>query len=345
VSPKTASHPKPVCLVADTPPPHALLAEALQESLEQPLEEASRWIPARWPPVRRQLGYLERALFCLRNRRRVSMFFCIQQFIALYACVLASLFRLSLPPVFLQPLIYVPRDGIFGRFWRFVFSRALGHPALRIAFCHSQSEIEHYRREFPAAADKFRHLRLTIEPLPVPDAPADPPYLFSAGTSCRDYATLFRAAALLPPGLPPLRVACKAADIQGLAVPRHVRPEHDLWQQPYREVLARSALVIVPLRPLPVSAGQLVFLQAMSSGRPIVATRTPTAVEFLDDDCAWLVPPEDPQALAAAIQDALEHPDRARRKAETARKRFRTRYAREAVARECAEAVARALAS
>jgi glycosyltransferase involved in cell wall biosynthesis len=333
---------RPFGWTGDFPAPSRILQDRLEQALSCPVAAHGRHIPARWGPVHRQLAYLERALSLLRHRRAYRGFFCVQQFIGLYACWLAEALRISLPPGFLQPLIYVPRRGIFGWFWRRFFTRALSHPALRLAFCHSRGELDVYRREFPAAAAKFRHLQFTIEPLAPPKEPADPPYLFSAGTSCRDYATLFRAAALLPPQAPPLRVACKAADIRGLAVPSNVHPEHGLWQQAYRNVLAQSSLVIVPLQPLPVSAGQLVFLQAMSAGRPIVATRTPTSCEFLDDTCAWLVPPEDPQALATAIEEAMAHPEIARQKAAAARARFQTLHSPEAIARECADAIAAA---
>lgn len=331
---------KPFYLVTDMPPPHALLDAALRARLGGAVDDHSRYIPVRWHPVRRQLAYLERAVFCLRHRKQARAFLCIQQFIALYATYLARLFHLTLPPFFLQPIIYVPRRGIFGWLWRHLFTVALSHPALRIAFCHSQSEIEFYRRQFPAAAAKFRPLRFTIEPLVPPEAPSHPPYLFSAGTSCRDYATLFAAARRLPPETPPLHVACKTADVQGLAAPPNVQLFHDLWGPPYRQYLAGAASVIVPLLPLPVSAGQLVFLQAMSAGRPIVATRTPTSAEFLDDTCAWLVPPENPQALAEAIAEALARPELARQKAEVARARFLARHSPDAIAQECAEALA-----
>ncbi|HAL91475.1 MAG TPA: hypothetical protein DCM68_00395, partial [Verrucomicrobia bacterium] len=170
---------KPIGLVADTPPPHTPLKNFLEERLRRTVDDQSCWIPARWHPIRRQLAYLERALFCLRRRKRYGAFVCIQQFIALYACYLARLMRLSIPPLFLQPLIYVPRPGFFGRAWRHFFARALAHPSLRIAFCHSQTEVESYQQLFPAAAGKFRHLPFTIDPLDPPSSPADPPYLFS----------------------------------------------------------------------------------------------------------------------------------------------------------------------
>lgn len=319
------------------------MQKLLEQSLACGVVSHGRRIPARWHPLRRHLAYLGRALDLLRQRRNFRAFFCVQQFIALYACPIAALLRLSLPPLFLQPLIYVPRPGLFGRLWRQLFATALEHPALRIAFCHSQSEIDAYRREFPSAAAKFQFLRFAIDPVPPPAAPSVPPYLFSAGTSCRDYATLFEAARRLPPGCPPIRIACKPANVQHLVPPPNVAVHHDLWGPSFRATLAEASLVVVPLQPLPVSAGQLVFLQAMSAARPIIATRTPTSAEFLDDECAWLVPPEDPDALAAAIQDAVSHPEKARAKAAGARARFETEHSPKAIFQQCAAAIAAAM--
>lgn len=334
---------KPFCWIADFPAPSPHLKALLEQKLTCTVVSHGRRIPPRWRPWRRQLAYLGLAVFLLLTRNQYKGVFCIQQFIALYACYFASRLRLALPPMFLQPLIYVPRPGLFGQLWRHLFSTALGHPALQIAFCHSQSEIETYRNLFPAAAAKFRPLRFVIDPLPPSGEPAAPPYLFSAGTSCRDYATLFEAARRLPPGFPPIRIACKPADVQNLVPPPTVVLHHDLWAQPFRAALAGASLVIIPLQPIPVSAGQLVFLQAMSAGRPIIATRTPTSSEFLDDACAWLVPPRDPDALAAAIQEALEHPEMARQKAAAAQARFAAGHTSEALSRQCVSDIAAAM--
>lgn len=338
------SGPRPLCWTGDHPAPNPLLAERLEQACGRPLVSRGAWIPARWHPVRRQLAYLRLAAALLAHRREYSAIHCVQQFIGLYACALAGWLRLRLPPLFLQPFIYVPRPGLFGRLWQALFSRALANPALKIAFCHSPAEIEACRRLFPGAAAKFRPLHFAIEPIPG-RPPAAPPYLFSSGTSCRDYATLFAAARLLPPDCPPVRVACKPADVAGLNVPANVSLHHDLWAQPYRDVLAAATLVIVPLQPLPVSAGQIVFAQAMSAERPVVATCTPAAVEFLGDACAWLVPPQDAPALAQAIQAALASPAAARAKAAAARALFEERHSPAAVFAQCAAAIAAELAA
>jgi glycosyltransferase involved in cell wall biosynthesis len=62
------------------------------------------------------------------------------------------------------------------------------------------------------------------------------------------------------------------------------------------------------------------LLEAMASARPSVATAVGGTPEVLDHGrTGWIVPPRQPAALAAALEDALTRPDEARRRGEAAR--------------------------
>lgn len=74
----------------------------------------------------------------------------------------------------------------------------------------------------------------------------------------------------------------------------------------------------------------LVVLEAMAAETPIVATRVGGIPEALDDDSAFLVPSEDPEALSQAIDDVLADPGAARSRAGAARARLEERYGLEA---------------
>ena len=66
----------------------------------------------------------------------------------------------------------------------------------------------------------------------------------------------------------------------------------------------------------------LVVLDAMAARAPIVATRVSGVPDcVLDGETGRLVPPGDPAALAAAVAEALDHPERARAWGEAARDR------------------------
>jgi glycosyltransferase involved in cell wall biosynthesis len=80
-------------------------------------------------------------------------------------------------------------------------------------------------------------------------------------------------------------------------------------------LLAIADVVIVPSR---WEARALILQEAMRSGRPIVATNVGGTPELTGDDCAVLVQPEDPAALAAAVLRVLDDPLLAARLGQTA---------------------------
>jgi glycosyltransferase involved in cell wall biosynthesis len=64
--------------------------------------------------------------------------------------------------------------------------------------------------------------------------------------------------------------------------------------------MASSRAVIIPSRQEPFG---LVALEAMAVGKPVIAARVGGLPEVLADADAILVPPDDPAALAHAIDD------------------------------------------
>jgi L-malate glycosyltransferase len=69
------------------------------------------------------------------------------------------------------------------------------------------------------------------------------------------------------------------------------------------------------------------LLDAMAFGVPVVATATGGIPEAVADGVTGrLVPPRDPEALAAALVDALEHPEHRRAWGRAGRRRFEERF-------------------
>lgn len=91
-----------------------------------------------------------------------------------------------------------------------------------------------------------------------------------------------------------------------------------------RGLLRGAAALVVPS----IYEGMpLVVLEAMESGVPVVASRVSGIPEVVEDGVTgWLVPPEDPKALAAALAHVLEWPDEARRRGEAGRRRVEEHF-------------------
>jgi glycosyltransferase involved in cell wall biosynthesis len=71
----------------------------------------------------------------------------------------------------------------------------------------------------------------------------------------------------------------------------------------------------------------LVLLEAMAAGRPIVASRVATIPEVvLDGETGLLVPASDPGALAEAVAQLADDPERARALGEAGRERLREHF-------------------
>ncbi len=82
---------------------------------------------------------------------------------------------------------------------------------------------------------------------------------------------------------------------------------------------ALDALVLPSVEPEPFG---LVVVEAMATGKPVIATRHGGPTELvLDGVTGWLVPPRDPHALARAMERVIDDPARARVMGEEGRRR------------------------
>ncbi len=75
-----------------------------------------------------------------------------------------------------------------------------------------------------------------------------------------------------------------------------------------------------------------VVLEAMAARRAVVGTRIEGTEDLvIPGETGWLVPPQSPDALAAALQEAAADPDRTRRFGEAGRRRVEESFSQQAV--------------
>ena len=154
------------------------------------------------------------------------------------------------------------------------------------------------------------------------DAPGDT--ICSVGREMRDFKTLITA-------LAPLAMPCHIAagtrldnsaygtdDVRASAT--GATPLRDGITVGYkaadelRDLYARSRLVVIPIMPSENDNGATAILEAMSMGRTVITTDTAGKLELLRDDVnCVLVPPRDPEALRAAIENLWDDSERRER--------------------------------
>ena len=98
-------------------------------------------------------------------------------------------------------------------------------------------------------------------------------------------------------------------------------------------ILAASNVLVLPsATPEPFG---LTVVEAMAAGCPVVATAAGGPLEsVVDGVTGWLVPPNDPQAMAQKIRRALDHPEEARAMGARGRQRAQAHFGVDRYARE-----------
>lgn len=171
-------------------------------------------------------------------------------------------------------------------------------------------------------------------PAPAPIPPGGP-HLVAIGRLAdqKGFALLIEAMALAAPTLPalqltligdgPLRPALDSA-IAANGLQNRVTLTGWLTEAGVRQHLAQSTALVLPsfAEGLPV-----VVMEAMASGRPVLATAIAGVPELVTQGCGWLVPAGDARALADAIRTlATTPPGHLATMATAARSRVLTRH-------------------
>lgn len=201
---------------------------------------------------------------------------------------------------------------------RFLFS------SVEIIFVSSTAEVSSYTQRLGLPDGRVRFLPFhtnIIEPK-ILEMRGD--YILSAGLTGRDYETLAAAAHGLEHDVV---VVSDPLSIQDIDFPRNVEIMCDIPYARYVEILNHCAFVVVPLKKLVKSTGQVVILEAMGLGKPVIATETTGTVDYIESGVnGILVPVGDHRALRRAIDSLIAEPDLYRKIAENALRTIKKRH-------------------
>jgi glycosyltransferase involved in cell wall biosynthesis len=185
--------------------------------------------------------------------------------------------------------------------------------SVHLCVCSSRPEAEFYLRAFGWPKDKVAFVPFHTDPAFVKRADAgEELFAVAAGRTFRDYPTLLEAARR---GLDlPVTIVAGRSGFGTTPVPDGVTVKYDIPLPDLIALMARAAIVVLPLTEREISTGQSVLLEAMAMGKPVVVTRVNGTVDYIDHlRTGMLVPPNDPDAMRDAINQLAADPDLRRR--------------------------------
>lgn len=137
----------------------------------------------------------------------------------------------------------------------------------------------------------------------LPESAAQSDYIFAYGNSDRDFDTLMEAA----PDIPRRVVILSQNYAPQKELPSNVTfISRRIPLDELRDLIARAAVVVIPIKSHFVAAGQNAMLEVMCLKRPLVVTSNLTTLEHATHGAdALFYPPRDREALTAAVNRLL----------------------------------------
>lgn len=206
--------------------------------------------------------------------------------------------------IILELMLDECRDSIMWKlkniFQRFCFA------SVDVIFVSARGEIQPYAERLGLQRDRLRFLPFHTNVIQPRMIEGNGRYILSAGKTGRDYATLAAAVENLEMKIV---VVSDQHSIHGITFPSNVELHIDIPYERYLELLYGCSMMVVPLKKLVKSTGQVVFLEAMALGKPVVATAATGTEDYIEHGVTgFLVAPEDIESLRAVISGFIENP-------------------------------------
>jgi len=239
-----------------------------------------------------------------------------QQFIGIYYGVFTRIFHAFKNPTqcLVLTFIFMERKGLLGKMYKSFIKYAISSPSISKLVSHSEAEVNFLKKTFPSLANKFEFCLLG-EGSSIKFNDKNKSYFFSGGSSNRDYKTLIEA---FQKNKKPLMIACKNENIEGLKFPENVKIHYNAYGENFISLICASKAAIVLVKDNRVSSGQLVVLNAMRCGKPIIATNGAGMINYLNPSYSILVEPFSVRALCEAVNKIDNDPELEREMAKNA---------------------------
>lgn len=219
------------------------------------------------------------------KRNRWNKIIAWQQFYGLNFAFWCKLFHLKKKnDLTVMTFIYKRKQGIIGKVYHNYMSFIVGSKYIDRFICFSKEECDYYPKLFGVPRNLFIYVPVGIEPINTVDI-KDEGYIFATGRSNRDYDFLL---SVLDGTDYQCQIVCDTLSkkLSG----RRISVLTDCHGNEMIKRMAHSHCVVIPLKDIYVSSGQLVILQSMALGKPVICTDADGIRDYTSTDTTIMIP-------------------------------------------------------
>jgi glycosyltransferase involved in cell wall biosynthesis len=252
--------------------------------------------------VIRYLKYLLFPLNIFINRKKYDNIIAWQQFYGLLYAFYCRLFHTKKRNnLIIMTFIYKPKNGFIGKIYYKFMNYIVQSKYIDAYICFSKNECEYYQKIFNVQEDKFKFCTLGIEDIKIHNTKTSKQKsIISCGRSNRDYNFLYNA---LKDTNYQLDIVCDECKLESSS---NITVYNNVGVQEFLEMLDKAYIVVIPLQDENISSGQLVILQAMQLGKPVICTKSNTVTDYIINGENGFIIEKDTKELINTIEKLYE---------------------------------------
>ncbi len=253
--------------------------------------------------IKRYLNFFWFPFRLFLKREKIDNLIAWQQYYGLMYALYCMIFRVPKANYcMIMTFIYRQRTGVLGGLQKKVIAGIVNSKYVDRILVYSQNEKEYYQKVLGVSGNKFFSARLGLEDLTRGiKARNRGKYILSAGRSNRDYDFLIRA---LLGREQQVKIVCDA--LAG-GKKKNIEIYDHIYYENFFQMIADCYCVVIALKDSDISSGQLVILQAMQFGKPVIVTRSKTMADYLSDGEEGFLIPKDEKCLCEKIDLLYEN--------------------------------------
>ena len=251
------------------------------------------------------IRYFKYFLFPLKifiNRKKYKNIIAWQQFYGLLYAFYSRIFNTKkYNKLIIMTFIYKPKEGFIGKIYYRFMRYIVQSKYVNALICFSKKECEDYAKLFDVPKEKFQFCTLGIDKINIEEKQLpNEKTIISCGRSNRDYDFLYQALKETDYKVHILSDECKLESYKNIEV------HNNIMGQEFLEMLDKSYIMVIPLKDKNISSGQLVILQSMQLGKPVICIGSNTMTDYIQNGINGFIIQKDRKMLLETIEKLYE---------------------------------------